>query len=80
LKLARNALGRLETERPSKRFGAGQVRLLELEPRDVGDLDDRICRQARMFAGEGPLFTVQVFMHVPSGADHWAHHDLRSIN
>ena len=67
LKLVRRAPRRLETKGPRKRLGAGQVWLLELEPRDVGDFDHRIPGPAGLFAGERSLLAVQVFMYVPVG-------------
>jgi hypothetical protein len=43
-----------------KRFGHPQIRLLELEPRDVGHLDDRIARPPRVLAFLGAVLAVQV--------------------
>ena len=43
-----------------ERLGASQVGLLELQPGDVGDLDDRIARPSGVLPGERALLAVQV--------------------
>jgi hypothetical protein len=58
----------LETERPGERLGAEQVRLLELQPGDVGDLDHRGARPAGVFALTWAVLAVQILMHVGAGA------------
>jgi hypothetical protein len=75
----RAAMRSLETESPRERLGADQVRLVELQPGDVGDSDRRIAGSTGMFAGSGTLLAVQVLMQVAGyrrlGADH-IHHRL----
>ena len=61
-----------EAERAGERLGAIQIRLLELEPGDVGDLDDRIAGPTGVLARQRALLAVQVVV----GADGAAHQNL----
>ena len=60
LQLVRRPAHGGETERVGKSLGAGQVRLLELQPGQVLDLDRRVGRPAGVLPAERSLFAVQV--------------------
>ena len=51
---------RAEAERPREGLGAGQVRLLELQPGQIADLDQRVARAARVLPAQRALLAVQV--------------------
>src|SRR6185437_4030335 len=59
-----------ETERRGERLGPGEIRLFELEPENVLDLDDRVGRAPWMLAPQGALLTVQPIV----GADDMSAH------
>ena len=58
-----------EPERQRKRLRFLEVRLLELQPDDVVDLDHRVGRAARVLTRQGALFAVQAIV----GADQLSH-------
>ena len=76
MKLIRTALCGVEAEGPRECLGTNQVRLFELQPRDVDDFDHRIAGSARVLAGQRSVLAVQVFMRVPVGFDVLIHHHL----
>ena len=49
-----------ETERVGESVGAGQVRLLELQPGQVPNLDRRVGRSTAVLAAERSLFAVHI--------------------
>jgi hypothetical protein len=51
-----------EPERPGELLGPAQIRLLELEPGQVENLDDGVLRAPGVFAGQRALLAVQVAM------------------
>ena len=52
----------LEPERAGEGGGPGQVRFVELQPGQVGDLDHRIDGTAGVITGHRPLLAVQLVM------------------
>ena len=54
VQLVLGAQRRGETKGLGKRFGLDQVRLLELQPDDVVDFDDRVGRAPRVFSWGAP--------------------------
>ena len=64
MKLVCGVQHRAEPERPREGFRADQVRFLELQPRQVADLDQGVARAARMLSAQGALLAVQVLVAV----------------
>ena len=75
VQLVVGAQRRGETKGVGKRLGLDQVRLLELQPENVVDLDDRVGRAPRVFAWAGALLAVQSIVRIVRAYElvgHWS--------